>query len=244
MRKFAFLCFALIFLSGCATTNQNNTLPSKDLPQEASGQVNNQTVSPDLVKEVQTKTAKIKNEQVQALNSKVAEDVITGTVFGNVTFSGILNKPYVTFSISRVTRPEYKFQLHIGNKKNKEDPTRTIYTDQNGYFFMTLPEGQYQITSISIPVSSTLAVEMIDIIFDVNLNEAAYIGHLSVEGTKEKIHWGGIPVVKPGFEYLTTLKKDEWEAYNFYKRIFPDSTLNPVTRMMKVRPLKVDMQAP
>jgi hypothetical protein len=79
-----------------------------------------------------------------------------------------------------------------------------------GYFYLQLTPGDYEVTDIAIPVGSALAEERVSLSFTVTANKIIYLGTLDVTGTKERVHFGGMPIVRPGFEYDLRIK-DEFE---------------------------------
>ncbi|MCA9402000.1 MAG: hypothetical protein KC713_10250, partial [Candidatus Omnitrophica bacterium] len=126
-----------------------------------------------------------------------------GLIFAKTDFQGVLKTSFVRLLLEDQANPNQKLQLHIGNKTDVGF-LWDFKTVEPGHFFIELPEGKYRIVSISIPVGTTLAQEEMDVSFEVFPNQATYLGTLLVVGTKEKIKLGGVPVIKPGFEY--TLK--------------------------------------
>jgi hypothetical protein len=66
------------------------------------------------------------------------------------------------------------------------------------------------VTEIAIPVGSALAEERVLLSFTVVANKISYLGTLDVTGTKERVRFGGVPIMKPGFEYDLRID-DEFE---------------------------------
>ena len=207
MHKFVFPLISILLFSGCATTSSTQTTIDE---------------VPAVEQAVADKTIPVAEAQIQEQVEEVLEEqniIPTGIVFAKVDLRGVVEKSYATFSIRNLDDPQYVFELTLGDREQNDGFPWVLQQTENGYFFIELPQGRYQITSVSIPVSSTLAVEPINIYFDVSLQQASYLGYLTIDGTKEKIHWGGIPVVKPGFEYTTMLAHKELEAYTLFHRM-------------------------
>jgi hypothetical protein len=123
-----------------------------------------------------------------------------GVIFAKTDFQGLLETRYVQFLF--------------------ED--RDVKSVKPGYFFVELPAGRYKIVSVSIPVGSTTATEKMDVTLDVLPDAACYVGTLKMIGTKEKIKLGGVPVIKPGFEYTVEVVDEREEGAAAFKKNYPD----------------------
>jgi len=122
-------------------------------------------------------------------------------VFAKTAFAGVVQASYVRLNIVGITAPEKVYSLYIGDKMRQQNFPWVEGVVGTEYFFIELPEGEYRIDSIIIPVGTVLAEEPMDITFKVEPYAATYIGDLSVRGTRERVRVGGLPVIQPGFEY-------------------------------------------
>ena len=109
-----------------------------------------------------------------------------------------------------------------------------MQTVKPGYFFVDLPPGQYRIKAITIPVGTTLATELMDITFAVTEGKVAYLGTLKVVGVNEKIKLGGVPIIRPGFEYSVYVVDERAEAAVERRGRFPEDPREVVFDLMKV----------
>lgn len=145
---------------------------------------------------------------------------IKGVVFAKTNFEGILKARYVKLIFQDLEKNENIFQLYIGDKAKSgiAGDTKTV---EPGYFFIELPAGKYKLASLSIPVGTTEATEDVNVVFNVNADRISYIGTLNVVGTKERIKLGGMPVIKPGFDYNLFVSNDESEAIREFHVRYP-----------------------
>lgn len=172
------------------------------------------------------------------------EAVPVGTIFGKTIFEGVVKTSYVRFTIVDQSDPAKTYQLYIGDKaRQKSFPWKT-QTVKPGYFFIDLPEGDYRITTISIPVGTTLAAEPMDITFGVEADRIVYLGTLKVVGTKQRVRLGGVPIIKPGFEYQVQMTDDSEEADTELRRRFPELKDKIESRLFNVRLPANDVEAP
>jgi len=74
-----------------------------------------------------------------------------------------------------------------------------------------------------------------DIRFEVLPKSYVYLGTLQANGTKEKIKLGGVPVIKPGFEYTAEVIDEKEEGIAFFKQRFPDIKDKVVVQLMEYR---------
>jgi hypothetical protein len=157
-----------------------------------------------------------------------------GVVIAKTDFKGALEKTYVKLFFQDIEKPDNKFELYIGENTAQQAFPWEAKTVQPGYFYVELPAGKYKISSISVPVGSTQATERIDIDLEVVAEEVTYIGTLQVTGTKEKIKLGGLPVIKPGFEYVAVILNEEEEAVSTFKQKYPNYPKRILSRLMKL----------
>jgi len=61
-----------------------------------------------------------------------------------------------------------------------------------------------------------------------------YAGTLQINGTKEKIRLGGVPVIKPGFEYNVNIVDEREEGMSIFRGRYPEFTGEVIFRLMKV----------
>ena len=83
---------------------------------------------------------------------------------------------------------------------------------------------------------TTQAVEATDITFSVEENKAIYLGTLKVFGLKEKIRLGGVPVLKPGFEYRAEVLNEQDEAMVIFRQHYPQEE-NPLQEKVQLMQL-------
>ncbi|MBF0569377.1 MAG: hypothetical protein HQL18_01190 [Candidatus Omnitrophica bacterium] len=141
------------------------------------------------------------------------QEAPVGFVFGKTDFKGLLKAPYVKLTIVRKDDPKSELFFYVGSKANQSvTPWHEGKTIEPGYFYLQLAPGDYEITSIAIPVGSTEAEETVALDFRVTQDKLHYLGTLDVAGTKEKVKLGGVPVMKPGFEYELLIRDEFAEA--------------------------------
>ncbi|NLE64921.1 MAG: hypothetical protein GX606_03280 [Elusimicrobia bacterium] len=123
-------------------------------------------------------------------------------IFGKTDFRGLLKRAYVRLTIEDRERKGPAFFFIIGSPENQSVvPWKEGKVIEPGYFYLDIPPGEYRITRIAIPVGTTMAEEDVAVALDVPEESAVYVGTLIVDGTGERVKFGGVPVVKPGFEY-------------------------------------------
>ncbi|MGE0268374.1 MAG: hypothetical protein AB7S78_07965 [Candidatus Omnitrophota bacterium] len=157
-----------------------------------------------------------------------------GIVFAKTRFEGVLKTSYVRLKIVDIKNPIRTYELHIGEKIAAQPFSFNVRTVNPGYFYIELPAGQYKITSVSIPVGGTTATELINVTFEVNPDQISYLGTLRLVGTKERIKLGGVPVIKPGFEYEIAILNEFQEAIQAFKQRFPNIPGVITSRLMTV----------
>ncbi len=192
--------------------------------------------SPGQVQKNKGQGVTLKEDQQPAKAEGTDEEipVPTGMIFAKTDFQGIVKTSYVRLSIVDNAARSNTYQLYIGDKGRQKNFPWEVQTVKPGYFFIKLPVGVYRIDSISIPVSTTMAEEPMDITFEVGLDKVIYIGTLRVVGTKEKIKLGGVPLIKPGFEYTAELIDERKEALEEIRRRFPDRGRDVRIRLMHI----------
>lgn len=173
---------------------------------------------------------------VSASAEEALAEVPLGTVFAKTEFSGVVQTSYIELSIVDQADETKTYTLVIGDKSRQMSFPWKVQTVQPGYFFIELPVGTYHIHSISIPVGSTTADEPMDVVFHVKEGKVVYLGTLKVMGTKERIKLGGVPVLKPGFEYLAEVIDERAEALLQLRERFPQLTGEIEFGLMTINP--------
>jgi hypothetical protein len=144
-----------------------------------------------------------------------------GTVFGKTFFKGVLKTSYVKLSLIDLSDETKQYQLFIGEQLGPSLLPWNSRSVQPGYFFLELPAGLYRIYSISIPVGSTTATEDVALVFSVSSEEVTYIGTLLVNGVNEKVKFGGVPLIVPGFDYELSVLDERQEAVREFRHRYP-----------------------
>jgi len=186
----------------------------------------------DLI-ETTPRDSSLKQQDVKEGEIEKAE-VKKGLIFAKTDFQGVLQTSFVKLFFENQENSQYKFQLHIGEKSRVTAFSWDVKIVQPGYFFIELPAGSYRITSVSIPVGSTMATEDIDINLEVVPDKAVYIGTLKLVGTKEKIKLGGVPVIKPGFEYTAFVIDEREEGFAAFRQNYPNAPNEIEINLMKL----------
>lgn len=217
------VCFLVLsfFIGGCAGAPVKET-PSKPPRVKLPGAVPKHEAAGGL--------GNIENKDLQGYVRK------KGIVFAKTDFQGVLQATYVRLRIEGQDRHTYSFNLDIEGKPEENTLFGSGKMVKPGYFFIELPEGSYRISSIGIPVGSTLAEEETNLTFEVFPNSIVYMGTLKVVGTNERIKLGGVPVIKPGFDYQVEVLDERSEGiYAFHKR-YPNIPVIIETHLMRVNP--------
>lgn len=217
IKIFYSLIFILIFI-GCSALPRSQSKQSKAIT------ANKGILAP--VSQSPTQLENVKNEE------EIVEP--KGVVFGKTDFQGVLKTSYVRLFLEDQLNELHKFQLHIGDKASQDSFPWNVKVVEPGYFFIELPVGKYKISSVSIPVGSTLATEDCDAHFEVIPNEVVYLGTLRMNGIKEKIKLGGVPVIKPGFEYTTEVIDEHQDGILNFKKNYPKVTNNIRVKLLRV----------
>lgn len=221
MRKAAYFFILLFFISGCATAPAGRSYgPKVKLPGTA--------VFPE-----QEPSGGVQDIETRSLQGYVRN---RGVVFAKTDFQGVLRATYVRLRIEGQGKQTYGFSLDIEGKPQENSLFGGGKMVKPGYFFIELPAGPYRISSIAIPVGSTLAEEDSDISFEVLPGAIVYLGTLKVVGTGERIKLGGVPVIKPGFDYQAEILDERAEGiFAFHKR-YPNIPVVIEARLMRVKP--------
>ena len=206
MKKIYVLFLIVLYVSGCATTQ----------PDVLDG------ITPEsVVTEEEEILTIVPTEEEEVVVPE--EEILMGYLFAKVSFEGILDTAYVKLNVENDDDENNKFQLHVGDDLNQPNYSWEIKKIQQGYFLIEIPEGNYKITSITIPVGSTVASEGMDVSFKVEQDKVAYGGDIVINGTKERIKLGGVPVIKPGFEYKIEIADQVEEAEKIFFERYPES---------------------
>lgn len=132
-----------------------------------------------------------------------------GLVLGKTDFRGLLKTTYVRLTIVPRGQPDLASFFYVGSRANQSLlPWGKGEVIEPGYFTLVLAPGSYIITAIAIPVGSAIAEEPLSLGFDVVAGVVAYVGTLEINGTKERVKFGGVPLVQPGFEYELNVSDD------------------------------------
>lgn len=210
-----FLVLAMGSMIGCASKSKSVA----NLPKPAIGDLSISEAAPAL-----------ENLNTQELKEYVQKE---GVVFGKTDFQGVLKAIYVKLTLENKKDAEQKYQLYVGVPSDQESSFFDFKTVGPGYFFIKLPQGTYKISSVSIPVGSTQATEETSVEFDVLPDTISYIGTLKMTGTKERIKLGGVPVIKPGFDYTIDIKDEQKEGEEMFHKNYPEINKEIVIRLMR-----------
>lgn len=221
--SFLFSLILPFLISGCATTKSTVVLDSK--PAEVSKTVVEETLPKT---SIETKEGDLKDQKKPVIKK--------GFVFAKTDFQGVVKTAYVSLFFEHLENPEIKYNIYIGDKEDLSLLNLDAKTVEPGYFLIELPEGPYKISTISIPVGTTKATEALDIRIDVVGGSTIYAGTLQVLGTKEKIKLGGVPVIKPGFDFVVNILNEKVEALAVFDEKFPNLLLKPSVALMS-RPI-------
>ncbi len=217
---------ASFILSGCVTL-QKVSVP-EDRPEEVVQE------SPKALLELPDTSPELENIKSEKLEEYVQKK---GIIFAKTDFQGLLKTRYVKFLFQDLEDPTHKFQLNIGKNSDQKIFQGDVKAVKPGYFFVELPAGRYKISSVSIPVGSTVATEAMDVTLEVIPNTICYVGTLKMVGTKEKIKLGGLPVIKPGFEYTVEVLDERAEGADAFRQNYPDFPHDVSIKLMQVNVL-------
>ena len=160
-----------------------------------------------------TAAVPVKKEQTSPASTVKKSD---GVIFGKADFRGVLKVEYVKLMIVDENDPDKTYELFFGDRTGELE---TLV--QPHYFFLELPASKYRITSISIPVGTTLATESADIAFTVDNGSLIYLGTLRVTGTDQRIRFGALPIIRPGFDYKVEILNEQDEALREFRNRYP-----------------------
>ena len=228
MKKILMVCILALIFSGCVSL-QKADLPEDSL--EAEEIVTDQEETAEKVSPILDLSPELQNIKGEELEGYVQKK---GVVFSKTDFQGLLETRYVKFLFEDIGDPTHKFQLHIGENSDQQTFPWDVKTVKPGYFFVELPVGRYKISSVSIPVGSTMATEKMNVTLEVVPNTICYAGTLKMVGTKEKIKLGGLPVIKPGFEYTVEVLDEREEGSESFRRNYPNFLHDISVKLMQV----------
>lgn len=225
MQKFIPGIVVLLFLAGCATVDQKISEPivvpemQVELPVE-------QVIIP--VQPSEKETVEIKEEVEKA------PEILKGIIFGKTNFEGVLKDRAIRIVVENINNKALRFEFQIQEPSKKQILPWNVRHLDPGYFFVELPEGQYKISKVSILVGTTLATENINVSLNVVANKVVYLGTLNIDGTKERIKLGGLPVIQPGFEYAAKVVNEHENAMSILNQNFPELKDGVVPQLMAI----------
>lgn len=202
-------------LAGCASVNSSKKVVSEP--------------GAPIVKDVAAVSRPVDNTVKKPVRPSKTE----GIIFGKADFRGVLKVEYVKLNIVDEQNPQKQYELLFGDRDENNAPTWDARPVEPHYFFLELPTGRYTITAISIPVGTTLATERTDISFTVEKETAIYLGTLRVTGTDQKIRFGGVPFLRPGFEYKVEILDEKDEAIDKFKAKYPRAQRKVEVKLMQ-----------
>lgn len=164
-----------------------------------------------------------------------APNVKNGVIFAKTDFQGVLERTYVKLQFEDLSNGQNKFHLYIGDKEGPQPFMWDVNPVKPGYFFIELPAGTYRISSISIPVGSTQATERMDVMIQVIPEKVTYVGTLQMVGIKEKIRLGGVPVIRPGFDYAANIINEKEEALHTFQQRYPKYSKQIIIKLMELK---------
>lgn len=223
MKKFLILFIAGFILSGCVSLQKVSAPPEilkKIEIEQKEGESEVVLAHPEL--------QNIKGEELEEYAQK------KGVIFAKTDFQGLLETRYVRFLFEDQEDTTHKFHLHIGESSGQQTFPWDVKTVKPGYFFVELPAGRYKISSVSIPVGSTTAIEEMDVRLEVLPNTISYVGTLKMVGTKEKFKLGGVPVIKPGFEFTVEVLDEREEGAAAFSHHYPNFPHDVSIKLMQV----------
>ncbi|MBZ0166072.1 MAG: hypothetical protein K8I00_04635 [Candidatus Omnitrophica bacterium] len=210
--------------------------PDHSIPPEESSVIQDVAdSSPTVTLEITgTQVAELVDEPpVAGPEPEVAAEPI-GVVFAKTQFEGVLKTSYVRLSIVNLQDPKKFFELQIGEKIAQQPFSFNVKTVNPGYFFIELPIGSYKFSTVSIPVGGSTASEPLDVTFQVLPDRINYLGTLRLIGTKERIKLGGVPVIRPGFEYEAQVLDQFQEGVATFKQRYPNVPGVLTSQLMRI----------
>ncbi len=213
MKKLIILSILLLFVAGCAGKRPQLKTSAVGPLEPSAGNVAFSQFNG---------SAAVSSDATSQTEISVAEVVPMGRVFLKTQFEGVLKTSFVRLVLINKKNQDKEYNFTLGDNSNQQPfPWRT-QTVNSGYSLIELPEGDYRIKSIVIPVGSTTAREDMDVSFVVKADKLLYLGTLKAFGDKEKLKLGGVPVIKPGFEYSLEILDEHEEALRILQEEYPD----------------------
>lgn len=233
------LILVLFLLSGCAAKTRDAVIEPEPPTLPAINEVvpdAADTYPPVKLEITGTQAAAIQEGATDISDEPEVEQEPIGVVFAKTQFEGVLKTSFVKLSIVSLEDPKKVFELQIGEKIAQQPFSFNVKTVNPGYFFIELPVGRYRFSSISIPVGGATATEPLDVTFEVLPDRINYLGTLRLIGTKEKIRLGGVPVIKPGFEYEVRVIDEFREGIATFKQRYPNVAGTLTNQLMRINP--------
>lgn len=233
MKKIICLLGSTLFLLGCATAVSKKITPTPSAPISSGSTEEKEVVDQT---PVQTSSPTDQSFELKSLqgDALVGYEHKKGVVFAKVEVDGLLKTDFLNLMIEDIHDPEHRFQLFIGDNVGSKSFPWEGEQKNIGYFFIELPKGSYIMDSVGIPVGSTMAMESMNVTFNVIPGHIAYLGTLKLVGTKEKVRLGGVPVIKPGFEYELEILNEKDEVIDVFHKRYPKFKAEVVESLMVV----------
>lgn len=230
IKKIFILVTGLSVLIGCASTR--NTARKSDTLDLQTNEKRAETVPEEI--EVLPDLQNIKDEELEQYVQK------KGVIFAKTDFQGLMKTRYVKFLFVDQEDPTHKFQLHIGESTGQTKFPWDVKTVKPGYFFVELPAGKYTISEVTIPVGSTTATEKMNVRLEVIPDAICYVGTLKMVGTKERIKLGGVPVIKPGFEFTVDILDEREEGAAAFSQNYPNFPHGVTIKLMEINTISAE----
>lgn len=205
----AFLLGLILLLPGCATKISKDNSDKPYIPRIP-------TASP-----------------IETISKSDIAEIADGVIFGKVDFRGLLKVDYVKLNIIDERDPQKHYELVFSGGDQYSPSGWDARPVDPHYFFLELPAGRYRISTISIPVGTAVAAEQANISFEVEKGTVIYLGTLRVTGTNQKIRFGGVPLLRPGFEYRVEIADERETAIAKFKNRYPGVNRNVQVKLMK-----------
>lgn len=165
-----------------------------------------------------------KAKKIEEPNTKQEENK-TSLVFLKTDFQGVLKTNYIKLTIISKSDPNKRVNINLGEKVEAILSNQEESHQYPGYVYFELPKGDYQISTISVLAGTTSVTEALNLDFSVILEKNNYLGTLVINGTKEKIKLGGVPFIKPSFDYQLHILDERAEAEQNFKQKYPQNKL-------------------
>lgn len=231
------LVMILLLLGGCAAKTPKTVIESDTITPPAIKQVTPgaaDTSPPVPLAVTGTQAAELTDAPPITETEPEVEAEPIGVVFAKTQFEGVLKTSFVRLSIINVEDPKKVFELQIGEKIPQQPFSFNVKTVNPGYFFIELPVGSYKFSTVSIPVGGATATEPLNVFFQVLPDRINYLGTLRLIGTKERIKLGGVPVIKPGFEYKAQVIDELQEGIATFKQRYPNVPGTVTNQLMRI----------